>query len=69
MCGGSTLACRQCQQFNYESTRTTESNKLFDRIGKIRTSIGCVPGIAHDMGAMPELMHWTTFEHELKKCN
>ena len=34
--GGHTYACRHCQQINYESTRTAESSKPFERADKVR---------------------------------
>jgi hypothetical protein len=67
--GGLKYLCRHCQQINYESTRTTESNKPFDRAGKIRKRLGWVPGIAHGPGDKPKGMHWTTLERELNKHN
>lgn len=59
--GGSTYACRHCHQINYESTRTTESSKPFDRANKIRRRLGWPAGIAHGMGDRPKGMHMTTF--------
>ncbi len=67
--GGQKYLCRHCHQINYESTRTTESNKPFDRAGKIRKRLGWVPGIAHGPGDKPKGMHWTTLERELNKHN
>ena len=59
--GGSTYACRQCQKINYESTRTTDSNKPFDRADKLRKRLGWVPGIARGIGERPKGMHLTTY--------
>ena len=59
--GGSTYACRHCQQINYESTRTAESSKPFDRAGKIRKRLGWVPGVAHGIGDRPRGMHMKTY--------
>lgn len=54
-------ACRHCQQINYESTRTAESSKPFDRAGKIRKRLGWVPGVAHGIGDRPRGMHMKTY--------
>lgn len=59
--GGGTYACRHCQQINYESTRTAESSKPFDRAGKIRKRLGWVPGVAHGIGDRPRGMHMKTY--------
>lgn len=65
--GGSIYACRQCQQINYESTRTAESSKPFDRAGKLRDRLGWVPGVAHGMGDRPKGMHMTTYARLLQQ--
>ena len=65
--GGTTYACRQCHQINYESTRTTESSKPFDRANKIRKRLGWPAGIAHGPGAKPKGMHLATFERLVTK--
>ena len=65
--GGSTYACRQCQQINYESTRTAESSKPFDRAGKLRDRLGWVPGVAHGLGGRPKGMHMTTYSRLLQQ--
>ena len=65
--GGSTYACRQCQQINYESTRTAESSKPFDRAGKLRDRLGWVPGVAHGLGDRPKGMHMTTYARLLQQ--
>jgi hypothetical protein len=64
---GSTYACRDCQQINYESTRRSESDKPFDRANKLRRRLGWVPGVAHDMGGKPKGMHWTTYARLLEQ--
>jgi hypothetical protein len=65
--GGSIYACRQCQQINYESTRTAESSKPFDRAGKLRDRLGWVPGVAYGMGDRPKGMHMTTYARLLQQ--
>lgn len=67
--GGSVYACRHCQQINYESTRTTESSKPFERADKLRKRLGWPAGIAYGPGIKPKGMHWTTFERQLDKLN
>ena len=67
--GGGTYACRHCQQINYDSTRTAESSKPFDRAGKIRKRLGWVPGVAHGIGDRPRGMHMKTYLRLLQQYN
>ncbi len=67
--GDSIYACRHCQQINYESTRTTESSKPFERADKLRMKLGWPEGIAHGPGARPKGMHRGTFARQLQKLN
>lgn len=67
--GDNTYACRHCQQINYESTRTTESSKPFDRADKIRRRLGWPAGIAHGPGSKPKGMHWKTYGRLLNQLN
>jgi len=67
--GDSTYACRHCQQINYESTRTTESSKPFERADKLRRRLGWVPGVAYGIGDKPRGMHTKTYLRLLQKYN
>lgn len=67
--GGQIYACRQCHQINYESTRTTESNKPFDRANKIRARLGWGGGVASPQGSKPKGMHWKTYLRLMNQLN
>jgi len=66
---GSTYACRHCQQINYESTRTAESSKPFERADKVRRRLGWCAGVANPAGDKPKGMHWKTYGRLLSKLN
>lgn len=67
--GGSTYACRHCQQINYESTRTAESSKPFERADKLRRRLGWCAGVANDQGDKPKGMHWKTYLRLMNQLN
>lgn len=67
--GDSFYACRHCQQINYESTRTTESSKSFERADKLRRRLGWCAGVANDQGDRPQGMHLKTYLRLLNELN
>jgi hypothetical protein len=67
--GDSTYACRHCQQVNYESTRTAESSKPFERADKLRRRLGWCAGVANDQGDRPRGMHARTYLRLLNELN
>lgn len=67
--GDSFYACRHCQQINYESTRTAESSKPFERADKLRRRLGWCAGVANDQGDKPKGMHARTYLRLLNELN
>lgn len=67
--GGSTYACRHCAQVSYESTRTAESSKPFERADNLRRRLGWCAGVANPQGDKPKGMHWRTYGRHLQKLN
>ncbi|MBK9444568.1 MAG: hypothetical protein IPN53_26215 [Comamonadaceae bacterium] len=66
---GKMFSCRHCQQLTYQSTRTGESSKPFERADKLRRRMGWCAGVANPQGDKPKGMHWKTYLRLMNELN
>jgi len=66
---GKMFACRHCHRLDYESTRTAEDSKPYERADKLRKRLGWCAGVANPPGDKPKGMHWKTYLRLMDKLN
>lgn len=67
--GGGILACRDCYQLVYASSREDAGDRATRRAHRLRARLGWEPGILNGNGDKPKWMRWRTFYRLTAKHN